>query len=456
MADHEFAGPKEPPTLTANLKDVLQDLSRNPHPFVPCPEGVKKRASVALIIRVKPTYSHWPPKENHALPSDGLKKDLQIDQFFEQDWVRWGDPEVLFIKRAARKGDRWQGHVALPGGGRDPEDADDEAAAIRETEEEVGLALSPANAIAVGNLPQRVVSANWVGNAFTPNLRHALNQRQGRTAIMILCPYVFLVTNPNLPPLRLQPTEVGSTHWVPFRALLSPALRTSEYQDVSNRVAGQGSRIRRFFFRSMLGRMVFCAVRLLPSESSYSSSPSTFAPDPDVPASDGVLVSALDSLDIWRSKWLISDPPLHLWGLTLGVIADLLDLLPPHNALTLWDLPTFSTWDNRFIIWLLSYKFRMRTAKEMGEVRSANMPVPDAAGFNAAPMSPTRGQEMGRLAQTGCHGPWNMRLSQSDNIDKMLKEYFNIIRRAGQVVILGRLATIFALALTIWRKRRKT
>jgi 8-oxo-dGTP pyrophosphatase MutT (NUDIX family) len=75
--------------------------------------------------------------------------------------VKHGDPEILFIKRAARVGDKWNGHVALPGGKRDPEDGDDAVTAMREALEEVGIGLDNDNAIAVGNLPQRIVTTSW-------------------------------------------------------------------------------------------------------------------------------------------------------------------------------------------------------------------------------------------------------------------------------------------------------
>jgi 8-oxo-dGTP pyrophosphatase MutT (NUDIX family) len=75
--------------------------------------------------------------------------------------VQKGDPEVAFIKRAARVGDRWTSHVALPGGKRDPEDEDDRYTAIRETSEEIGLDLTTKNVVSVGNLPERVVSTSW-------------------------------------------------------------------------------------------------------------------------------------------------------------------------------------------------------------------------------------------------------------------------------------------------------
>lgn len=73
-----------------------------------------------------------------------------------------GDPEVLFIKRTARKGDRWTSHIAFPGGGRDPEDKDDLAASIRETREEIGMDLEANQCLNVGNLSERVVTT-WLG-----------------------------------------------------------------------------------------------------------------------------------------------------------------------------------------------------------------------------------------------------------------------------------------------------
>jgi 8-oxo-dGTP pyrophosphatase MutT (NUDIX family) len=54
------------------------------------------------------------------------------------------DPDaVLLIRRAERAGDPWSGHMALPGGRQDPSEPDLVTTAIRETQEEVGLVLSP-------------------------------------------------------------------------------------------------------------------------------------------------------------------------------------------------------------------------------------------------------------------------------------------------------------------------
>ncbi len=50
---------------------------------------------------------------------------------------------ILMIKRAEREGDRWSGHMAFPGGRMETDDAHGFATALRETEEEIGLSLTP-------------------------------------------------------------------------------------------------------------------------------------------------------------------------------------------------------------------------------------------------------------------------------------------------------------------------
>jgi 8-oxo-dGTP pyrophosphatase MutT (NUDIX family) len=157
--------------LISHLKSVLLELNANPYPHVACPPNLPKRASVALILRVQPSYSHWPDDSDGPLSARRRRSSVvsksefnfesSLNAFFAQEWVKHGDPEVLFIKRATRVGDKWNGHVALPGGKRDPEDADDQVTAAREAWEEVGIDLSPDYAIAVGNLPQRIVTTSW-------------------------------------------------------------------------------------------------------------------------------------------------------------------------------------------------------------------------------------------------------------------------------------------------------
>ena len=149
------------PNITSSLLNTLATLSQNPYPHVPNPASCKKRASVALILRIRPSHAHYPSWSDVASPDPKEPHSTQLENFFAQPWVQHGDPEIVFIKRAAREGDRWTSHVALPGGKRDLEDEDDKATAIRETVEEIGLDLKGSDALFVGNLPERVVSTSW-------------------------------------------------------------------------------------------------------------------------------------------------------------------------------------------------------------------------------------------------------------------------------------------------------
>ncbi len=103
--------------------------------------------------------------------------------------------EALFIRRAVRAGDPWSGHIGLPGGRRDPGDADLLATAIRETREEIGVVLPPA--VLLGILDDLVPS--------TPSL----------PALMIR-PFVFGV-EPR--PEAGTSEEVASSHWIPLESL---------------------------------------------------------------------------------------------------------------------------------------------------------------------------------------------------------------------------------------------
>ncbi len=109
------------------------------------------------------------------------------------------DPDsLLLIRRALREGDPWSGHMALPGGRQDPAEGDLVMTAIRETQEEVGLVLDPAQLI--GTLDDVVPR--------TPVLPP-----------IAVRPFVFLLDR--RPELRLNP-EVAAAQWVPLDLLLHP------------------------------------------------------------------------------------------------------------------------------------------------------------------------------------------------------------------------------------------
>ncbi|KAL8807080.1 MAG: hypothetical protein Q9182_000913 [Xanthomendoza sp. 2 TL-2023] len=144
------------------LGQTLREINRSRFSRISNPPGCKKRASVALIIRVRPTFPDRASFDTSQCGQGVASEQARLDAFFSQEWVQRGDPEVLFIKRAARKGDRWNSHIAFPGGGRDPEDKDDVATSIRETREEIGMDLEAEHCLQVGYLSERVVTT-WLG-----------------------------------------------------------------------------------------------------------------------------------------------------------------------------------------------------------------------------------------------------------------------------------------------------
>lgn len=275
---------------------------------------------------------------------------------------------------------------------------------------------------------------------------------------MVLCPFVFLTTRSDSPTLKLQPTEVASTHWIPLRALLSPSLRTVEYVDMSQRFARQGGFLSRLAIRSLMGWMQFSAVRLLPSESQQCTSTPGFIPDQ---------VEKQTLIQRFKS-WCLSNQadsgdrnrPLLLWGLTLGILADFLDMLPPHTAVQLWQYPTFTSPDLRFICGVLTYHLRKRN---MQQVKLGPRPNDIATGNEtaAAPASIKSTHEpnevgIGGLGVGTYYGPTDRTSDGSSYaVGILLRGYYQRLRVAIYIFLAWRLAIGSAAAITAWRILRR-
>ena len=115
-------------------------------------------------------------------------------------------PSLCFVKRALRPGERWSGDMAFPGGWAEPGDRGACAAAVRETREEVGLALEAASFL--GRLDDRVIGL------------------PGARDVPVLSSFVFY-TGPGLPALRPDGRETEAAYWIPLAHLRNDGNRTS-------------------------------------------------------------------------------------------------------------------------------------------------------------------------------------------------------------------------------------
>lgn len=110
------------------------------------------------------------------------------------------DIEALFILRATKEGDPWSGHMAFPGGHRDPGDESIRAAAERETLEEIGLDLNEHARLLGQIVPVRA------------------NPR-GRNLNMVVTPFVYALTG-EVPPLTPN-YEVADILWGSLSDMIS-------------------------------------------------------------------------------------------------------------------------------------------------------------------------------------------------------------------------------------------
>ena len=102
--------------------------------------------------------------------------------------------ELLLIKRATRDGDPWSGHMAFPGGKIQAEDNSASHAAIRETQEEIGIDLTQCA-------------------RFDSRLSDLLTRRHNQLKPMVVSPFMFELTED----VHFETNyEVAEVVWVPL------------------------------------------------------------------------------------------------------------------------------------------------------------------------------------------------------------------------------------------------
>ena len=114
------------------------------------------------------------------------------------------EPAFLLVRRARSARDPWSGQMALPGGRRDPEDADLCETAVRETREETGVDLDRTGML-LGRLPDLKPTSRAI-----PRL--------------LIAPFVFRLNREA--GARAASSEIAAVYWVPVAVLTDPGAQT--------------------------------------------------------------------------------------------------------------------------------------------------------------------------------------------------------------------------------------
>lgn len=164
------------PTVTDRLIAALEAALAS-RPPLRAPAGSGAHAAVALLLRPG---------------ADGL--------------------ELLLIRRAERPGDPWSGHMALPGGRHQADDASLAATAARETREEVGIDVARQGRL-LGELDE-------------------LAPRSARIPSIVVSPFVYRVDD--AVEAAPDPREVQAALWVPVDELIRPDAATEHLLDLAD------------------------------------------------------------------------------------------------------------------------------------------------------------------------------------------------------------------------------
>lgn len=222
----------------------------------------------------------------------------------------------------------------------------------------------------------------------------------------------------------------------------------------------------KMLIRSVLGKMRFSAVRLIPSESLHCSTTAEFFSPPE---SSTAQPQRSRSLASRLYTWYLGDHagssersrPLLLWGLTLGILADFLDQLPPHNAVKLWSYPTFTSPDTCFIIDVLTWSLKSRNKAKLQSNGMVNQTAMDSETEATAVPSGDNPWFIGGLSggmkcdSGNGTGGTGKNKAKEYAVGIMLEGYYDMARRGVWISAVMRMCGTVALALYIVRRFRR-
>jgi hypothetical protein len=274
----------------------------------------------------------------------------------------------------------------------------------------------------------------------------------------VICPFVFLLTSHNIPALKLQPTEVAAAHWVSLSSLLLPQLRTSHCTAMSLPQRNNPRYLARAFERFLMGQITFPAIRLVPSESLYSDY-ALYGHIAEPVRGNSSMFSPTKTLSGWWTGGdaLVqrSQEPLLLWGLTLGVLEDLLHLVSPCTTLKSWVFPTLTSPDVRVYLWVMTYQFRRRKQRYLDHAIQSLSTANKNKGLDKPDEKDNHGEylrdEMGIITHDGYQ-----EYSRSHIAGVMMDRYYDYFLPVAILAMSSRalLASVFIYYVTLKNRSR--
>ncbi|KAJ2592662.1 hypothetical protein IWW49_000912 [Coemansia sp. RSA 1797] len=311
------------------VAQLARHLASVPHVHIAHP----RRSAVAIVIRL--VISTYPPYTPAQTPEATIQS---LHAFLNHPLVSSSQAQILFIQRAQHSRDPWSGNIGFPGGKHELCDTSDQDTAERETREELGLDLTK-GFVHLGQLDDVAVYL------------------LGQGTRMAVSPHVYLQTQEQSE--LCVSDEVASAHWIDFSCMVQRAERpvrpfSREYKSIGANIAARifpkYAQTQPWWFRIAsvgLGNLHY-TVLPLPYTAEHS-------------VTNKVLETGPNCVRVSDHVRFASDTELYLWGISLCMVSELVDMslpiAPNRSVASPW--PQLGSWLWTDINWVANTVHRV-------------------------------------------------------------------------------------------------
>ncbi len=208
-----------------------------------------RRSTAALILRFSDQDSKKVSKLFSHLDA-GISATEAISRLERnQDENATSSLQLLFLKRADIRDDRWSGRIAFPGGFRDVDDRSDMDALVREVHDEIGFPLRSPDFILLGKMND-----------------YGLKSRVLSRAGIVQSRYVFLFVGELTPSVRINQHHIEAMQWVSLNQIRLTFIDKKAVMHVANKFMHASTADQRLYLRNAVTFDVFFPSVKLPGK----------------------------------------------------------------------------------------------------------------------------------------------------------------------------------------------